>query len=49
MIKRKRGNGQQKCGFKSLFSIGRKLQKNHRESLYVGWEKEKYTVGGMER
>ena len=46
---RKEGTGQQKCGFKSLLSIGRKLQKNHWENLYLGKAKEKYTVGGMKR
>ena len=49
MIKGKRGNGQQKCGFKRLLRIGRKLQKNHWENLYVGRKKEKHTAGGMKR
>ena len=46
---RKEGDGQQKCGLKSLLIIGRKLQKNQWENLYVGREKEKYTVGGIKR
>ena len=46
---KKEGEWTTECGFKSLLSIGRKLQKNHWENLYVGKEKEKYTVGGMKR
>ena len=46
---RKEGKWTAEMRFKSLLSIGRKLQKNHWENLYVGREKEKHTVGGMKR
>ena len=43
---RKEGNGQQKCGLKSLLIIGRKQQKNQWKNLYVAGKKKNTQLVG---